>query len=279
MKFNKRGFTLAELLIVVAIIGVLVGISIPIFTSQLEKSRQATDISNMRSAKAAAVAEWMADPDTYANAQYERYYDAAKGVMTDTVPEGYGRSAKNVTEFDTVIAGASGVPNPGDPGYITVKIDTDGTVSIAWGGGSGNDLSTAEGRKQEDLNNMYSIAEALEIAVSEGKIKKSVNKNFVCVTVYPDGTVDYFSDSYDGKPRTDDKIDPIKQALADAGINESDLKSYASEDGNWKYGYTVMYDYNCNTMYLLGTSKWDKDGLTSNTWSKRSDIIEQYKTN
>jgi len=53
----------------------------------------------MRSAKAAAVAEWMADPDIYANAQYERYYDAAKGVMTDTVPEGYGRSAKNVTEF------------------------------------------------------------------------------------------------------------------------------------------------------------------------------------
>ena len=37
---NKKGFTLAELLIVVAIIGVLVAISIPIFTSQLEKSRE-----------------------------------------------------------------------------------------------------------------------------------------------------------------------------------------------------------------------------------------------
>ena len=35
---NEKGFTLAELLIVVAIIGVLVAISIPIFTSQLEKS-------------------------------------------------------------------------------------------------------------------------------------------------------------------------------------------------------------------------------------------------
>ena len=45
-KLNKKhGFTLAELLIVVAIIAVLVAISIPIFTSQLEKSRDAVTVS------------------------------------------------------------------------------------------------------------------------------------------------------------------------------------------------------------------------------------------
>ena len=38
---KKKGFTLAELLIVVAIIAVLVAISIPIFTSQLKKARLA----------------------------------------------------------------------------------------------------------------------------------------------------------------------------------------------------------------------------------------------
>ncbi len=53
---NKKGFTLAELLIVVAIIGVLVAISIPIFTSQLEKSREATDIANIRAAYAQVAA-------------------------------------------------------------------------------------------------------------------------------------------------------------------------------------------------------------------------------
>ena len=46
---NKRGFTLAELLIVVAIIAVLVAIAIPVFTKQLEKSKRALDISNARS--------------------------------------------------------------------------------------------------------------------------------------------------------------------------------------------------------------------------------------
>lgn len=51
-KMNKKGFTLAELLIVVAIIGVLTAIAIPVFTSQLEKSREATDLSNIRSAYA-----------------------------------------------------------------------------------------------------------------------------------------------------------------------------------------------------------------------------------
>lgn len=46
---HKKGFTLSELLIVVAIIGVLVAISIPIFTSQLHKAEVATDWANVRS--------------------------------------------------------------------------------------------------------------------------------------------------------------------------------------------------------------------------------------
>ncbi len=53
-KLNKKGFTLAELLIVVAIIAVLVAIAIPVFTSQLEKAREATDAANLRAAYAEA---------------------------------------------------------------------------------------------------------------------------------------------------------------------------------------------------------------------------------
>lgn len=54
---NKKGFTLAELLVVVAIIAVLVAIAIPIFTSQLEKAREATDAANLRAAYAEVTAD------------------------------------------------------------------------------------------------------------------------------------------------------------------------------------------------------------------------------
>ena len=60
---NKKGFTLAELLIVVAIIAVLVAISIPVFTTQLEKAREATDAANIRSAYAEVMAEALTNAD------------------------------------------------------------------------------------------------------------------------------------------------------------------------------------------------------------------------
>ena len=47
-KNRKHGFTLAELLVVVAIVGVLVAISIPIFSVQLHKARVAADWANVR---------------------------------------------------------------------------------------------------------------------------------------------------------------------------------------------------------------------------------------
>ncbi len=61
MKKNKKGFTLAELLIVVAIIAVLVAIAIPVFSAQLEKSKLATDTANVRSAYAEVVADALGD--------------------------------------------------------------------------------------------------------------------------------------------------------------------------------------------------------------------------
>ena len=86
---QNKGFTLAELLIVVAIIGVFVAISIPIFTAQLKKARLATNKANARSALSAAMAEFIDAPedakvDTIAHGNKHMYfrYDTATGKCT-----------------------------------------------------------------------------------------------------------------------------------------------------------------------------------------------------
>ena len=54
---SSKGFTLMEMLIVVAIIAVLVAIAIPTFTTSLNKARVATDEANIRSGYASVMAD------------------------------------------------------------------------------------------------------------------------------------------------------------------------------------------------------------------------------
>ena len=70
-KTRGKGFTLAELLIVVAIIAVLVAISIPIFTSQLHKARVATDWANLRAYYAEIQADFISTGEYNKKVPYE----------------------------------------------------------------------------------------------------------------------------------------------------------------------------------------------------------------
>lgn len=51
---NKKGFTLIEMLVVIAIIAILVAIIVPTVTSATSKAKAATDAANLRSAMAEA---------------------------------------------------------------------------------------------------------------------------------------------------------------------------------------------------------------------------------
>ena len=60
-KFNKKGFTLIEMLAVIAIIAVLVAIIVPAVGSSTIKAKASTDAANLRSALSAATIQYASE--------------------------------------------------------------------------------------------------------------------------------------------------------------------------------------------------------------------------
>ena len=121
MKKNNKGFTLAELLIVVAIIAVLVAIAIPIFTSQLEKSREATDLANVRSAYAELVAKYLTDEES----------DTISVTAQQKQSKWQNNHDSGVAYIGTSIGSTGKIEVPWSTKGYTVSISDKGIVSVS----------------------------------------------------------------------------------------------------------------------------------------------------
>lgn len=133
-RLNKKGFTLAELLIVVAIIAVLVAIAIPIFTSQLEKSRDAVTVANVRSAYAEAQAAYLTgDNDSANHVTVNKTNGAVTSVEVSNV-ESKGTQTGGVSDADLPF-NASGLTTldntPNKNNTLVFTYDANGGVTVA----------------------------------------------------------------------------------------------------------------------------------------------------
>lgn len=110
--------------------GVLVAISIPIFTAQLEKAREATDLANMRAAKAAAVAEYLDDDSAKWTT---KYYDAAKGTLVTAKPtEGYGKGTTTEGSASNKEIGYDPTKDYTNKVIAITAVTKDGGVVMEW---------------------------------------------------------------------------------------------------------------------------------------------------
>ena len=109
---DKKGFTLAELVIVVAIIGVLVAISIPVFTSQIHKAEVATDWANVRAYYAEIQADYISTgkynsnvPNFWGTGDYTGSYSSITFLDGKVVPM---KAGKCTVGYDPTNATSSG---------------------------------------------------------------------------------------------------------------------------------------------------------------------------
>ena len=106
---SSKGFTLMEMLIVVAIIAVLVAIAIPTFTTSLNKARVATDEANIRAGYASVMAEILTnqygEKGSADKVTYELQKDGSVLLKTDNAAAANPYKCFGKTSGNTEIAG------------------------------------------------------------------------------------------------------------------------------------------------------------------------------
>lgn len=134
---KDKGFTLAELLIVVAIIGVLVAIAIPIFSGQLEKSREAVDAANIRSQYAEVISDALLD-GTSVNGKVKY------GAVQLKQKEDNWQNTELATNLHSVYTQVIGAPVANGTAWVEYN-DSTGQAILHYKGGSGNTTGGSAG--------------------------------------------------------------------------------------------------------------------------------------
>lgn len=183
---KKKGFTLAELLIAIAIIGVLVGIAIPVLNSQLEKSRKAKDLHTARSIE--SVLATAVNDGTIELAPADKA-NQASGIWVivtrdkDSWPEGYGTKT-----YPTYFCGMNKtIKINGKVNNQEYDVFNDDLNNFLNSSGFSSDIKVASNNKNGDSWDWIVI----EIAYMNGEIVSRIFSGFKGYTsdIYQNGDV------------------------------------------------------------------------------------------
>jgi prepilin-type N-terminal cleavage/methylation domain-containing protein len=241
MKYKRnKGFTLAELLIVVAIIAVLVAISIPIFTSQLEKSRESTDLANVRAAYAEVMSAAITNDESS-----EVFKDGAYQIIVPLKQkqndwQSYPVTIAGVTVTKEAPQNDHWIGYPGPDGSCTVSYSDGKGIIFNWNGGSGENTGQTPGATDNILaDGDFSKSDNSWDLINGAKIE---NGKAVLSSEYKGGVIKQNVTLEEGKEyiftiNVESCGAPLLIRLSNRNGNNDYLKETVTRDGKVEYRY------------------------------------------